>query len=110
MLESDLIEAIIALPTDLFYNTGIATYIWVLSKNKRPERKGKIQLIDASTFFKKLRKALGDKKNEISPEDRSAVTKLYADFAENEYCKIYRNEPLQRSKICRLGIDGRAGR
>lgn len=62
MLESDLIEAIIALPTDLFYNTGIATYIWVLSKNKRPERKGKIQLIDASTFFKKLRKALGDKK------------------------------------------------
>ena len=52
MLESDLIEAIIALPTDLFYNTGIATYIWVLSKNKRPERKGKIQLIDASTFFK----------------------------------------------------------
>ena len=108
MLESDLIEAIIALPTDLFYNTGIATYIWVLSKNKRPERKGKIQLIDASTFFKKLRKALGDKKNEISPEDRSAVTKLYADFAENEYCKIYRNEefiyreytvmqPLQRS-------------
>mgnify|MGYP002646011276 FL=1 len=108
MLESDLIEAIIALPTDLFYNTGIATYIWVLSKNKRPERKGKIQLIDASTFFKKLRKALGDKKNEISPEDRSAVTKLYADFTENEYCKIYRNEefiyreytvmqPLQRS-------------
>lgn len=108
MLESDLIEAIIALPTDLFYNTGIATYIWVLSKNKRPERKGKIQLIDASAFFKKLRKALGDKKNEISPEDRSAVTKLYADFAENEYCKIYPNEefiyreytvmqPLQRS-------------
>lgn len=108
MLESDLIEAVIALPTDLFYNTGIATYIWVLSKNKRPERKGKIQLIDASTFFKKLRKALGDKKNEISSEDRSAVTKLYADYAENEYCKIYRNEefiyreytvmqPLQRS-------------
>lgn len=108
MLESDLIEAIIALPVDLFYNTGIATYIWVLSKNKRPERKGKIQLIDASSFFKKLRKALGDKKNEISPEDRTAITKLYADFVENEYCKIYKNEefiyreyvvmqPLQRS-------------
>lgn len=108
MLENDLIEAIIALPTDLFYNTGIATYIWVLSKNKRPERKGKIQLIDASGFFKKLRKALGDKKNEISPEDRTAITKLYADFVENEYCKIYKNEefiyreyvvmqPLQRS-------------
>lgn len=108
MLENDLIEAIIALPVDLFYNTGIATYIWVLSKNKRPERKGKIQLIDASSFFKKLRKALGDKKNEISPEDRTIITRLYADFVENEYCKIYDNEefiyreyvvmqPLQRS-------------
>ena len=108
MLENDYIEAIIALPVDLFYNTGIATYIWVLSKNKRPERKGKIQLIDASGFFKKLRKALGDKKNEISPEDRTAITKLYADFMENKYCKIYDNEefiyreyvvmqPLQRS-------------
>ena len=85
MLENDYIEAIIALPVDLFYNTGIATYIWVLSKNKRTERKGKIQLIDASSFFHKLRKALGDKKNEISPEDRSAITKMYADFQENEY-------------------------
>ena len=108
MLENDLIEAIIALPTDLFYNTGIATYIWVLSKNKRRERKGKIQLIDASGFYNKLRKALGDKKNEISPENRSVITKLYADFAKNEYCKIFKNEefiyreytvmqPLQRS-------------
>ena len=108
MLENDLIEAIIALPTDLFYNTGIATYIWVLSKNKRRERKGKIQLIDASGFYNKLRKALGDKKNEISPENRTEITKLYADFTENEYCKIYENEefiyreytvmqPLQRS-------------
>lgn len=108
LLENDLIEAIIALPTDLFYNTGIATYIWVLSKNKRNERKRKIQLIDASSFYKKLRKALGDKKNEISPEDRSAITKLYAEFTENEYCKIYDNtefiyreyavmQPLQRS-------------
>ena len=108
MLESDLIEAIIALPVDLFYNTGIATYIWVFSKNKRPERKGKVQLIDASSFFHKLRKALGDKKNEISPEDRSAITKLYADFEPGEFCKIYRNgeflyreyvvmQPLQRS-------------
>ncbi len=108
LLEEDLIEAIIALPTDLFYNTGIATYIWVLSKNKRAERKGKIQLIDATSHFHKLRKALGNKRNEISPEDRAAVTKLYGDFAENEYSKIYDNEeflyreyavmqPLQRS-------------
>lgn len=108
MLENDLIEAIIALPTDLFYNTGIATYIWVLSKNKRAERKGKVQLVDASSYYKKLRKALGDKKNEISPEDRSAITKLYADFSENEHCKIFNNsdfiykeylimQPMQRS-------------
>lgn len=108
LLENDLIEAIIALPVDLFYNTGIATYIWVLSKNKREERRGKIQLIDAGTIFHKLRKALGNKKNEISPEDRSAITKLYADFEENEFCKIYPNtefiyreytvmQPLQRS-------------
>ena len=108
MLEQDLIEAIIALPTDLFYNTGIATYIWVLSKNKRQERRGKIQLIDASQIYHKLRKALGNKRNEISPEDRSAITRLYADFEETEICKIYKNEefiyreytvmqPLQRS-------------
>lgn len=108
MLENDLIEAIIALPTDLFYNTGIAIYIWVLSKNKRAERKGKVQLVDASSYYKKLRKALGDKKNEISPEDRSAITKLYADFSENEHCKIFNNsdfiykeylimQPMQRS-------------
>lgn len=108
MLENDLIEAIIALPVDLFYNTGIATYIWVLSKNKSEVRKGKVQLIDASQFFHKLRKALGDKKNEITPEDRKAVTKLYAEFTEGEFCKIYKNEeflyreyavmqPLQRN-------------
>lgn len=108
LLENDLIEAIIALPTDLFYNTGIATYIWVLSKNKRAERKGKIQLIDASGFCHKLRKSLGNKRNEISPEDRKEITKIYADFKETELSKIYSNtefiyreysvmQPLQRS-------------
>lgn len=108
LLENDLLEAIIALPTDLFYNTGIATYIWVISKNKRAERKGKIQLIDASFFKHALRKSLGKKRNEITPEDRVTITKLYADFTENEYCKIYNNtefiyreyavmQPLQRS-------------
>ncbi len=108
LLESDLIEAIIAMPTDLFYNTGIATYVWLLSKNKRPERKGKIQLIDATQIFHKLRKPLGNKKNEFYPEDRAEITKLYANFEENELCKIYLNtefiyreytvmQPLQRS-------------
>lgn len=108
LLERDLIEAIIALPTDLFYNTGIATYIWVLSKNKRPARKGHVQLIDATSFFHKLRKALGNKRNEIGPGDRAAITKLYADFTPGEFCRICRNEeflyreytvmqPLQRN-------------
>ena len=108
MLENDYIEAIIALPIDLFYNTGIQTYVWVLSKNKRNIRKGKIQLIDASTIYHKLRKALGNKKNEFTPEDRKAIVELYSNFEENEFVKIYDNEeflyreysvyqPLQRS-------------
>ena len=108
MLESDLIEAIIALPTDLFYNTGIQTYVWILSKNKRDVRKGKIQLIDASGIYHKLRKGLGYKKNELSPEDRKKITELYTNFEENEFVKIYDNrefiyreytvmQPLQRS-------------
>lgn len=108
ILEQDLLEAIIALPTDLFYNTGIATYVWILSKNKRPERKGYVQLIDATSIFHKLRKAAGNKKNELLPEDRDRIVKLYTAFEENEYCKIFKNEefmyreytvmqPLQRS-------------
>ncbi len=107
-LEHDYIEAIIALPTDLFYNTGIATYIWILSMNKRDERKGKIQLIDATSLCHKLRKPLGNKKNEIGPEERNAITDLYLNFEENDLCKIYPNtefiyreyavmQPLQRS-------------
>ena len=108
LLEQDLIEAIIALPTDLFYNTNIATFVWLLSKNKRPERKGKVQLIDATGICHKLRKPLGNKKNEFSPEDRAEITRVYADFAETEISKIYDNtefiyreyavmQPLQRS-------------
>ena len=108
LLENDLIEAIIQLPTDLFYNTGISTYIWLLSKNKRPERKGFVQLIDASSICHKLRKPLGNKKNEFLPEDRQRICDLYTAFEENEYCKIFPNtefiyreytvmQPLQRS-------------
>ena len=108
LLENDLIEAIIQLPTDLFYNTGISTYIWLLSKNKRPERKGFVQLIDASSICHKLKKPLGNKKNEFLPEDRQRICNLYTAFEENEYCKIFPNtefiyreytvmQPLQRS-------------
>lgn len=108
LLDNDYIEAIIQLSNDMFYNTGITTYIWILSKNKAEHRKGKVQLIDASSFSHKLRKALGEKKNEITPDDRTAITKLYTDFQPNEFCKIYKNDdfkyreytvmqPLQRS-------------
>lgn len=108
LLESDLIEAIIQLPTDLFYNTGITTYIWILSKNKRQERKGKVQLIDASGICHQLRKALGNKRFEITREDRNKITELYTDFQPGELSKIYNNtefiyreytvmQPLQRS-------------
>ena len=110
LLEKDRIEAIIALPTDLFYNTGIQTYVWILSKNKRQERKGKIQLIDASQIFHKLRKPLGMKKNEFKGVDIDKIVKLYKDFedADPELSKVYKNtefiyheytvmQPLQRS-------------
>lgn len=108
LLENDLIEAIIAMPTELFYNTGIATYVWILSKNKRQERIGKIQLIDATEIYHTLRKSLGNKRKEFTAEDRKTITKLYSDFVENEKSKIYDNEefiyreytvmqPLQRS-------------
>lgn len=108
LLEKDLIEAIISLPVDMFYNTNIGTYVLILSKNKRAERKGKVQLINAASFCKKLKKSLGKKQYEITPEDRVEITKLYANFAENEFSKIYPNEefmyreytvkqPLQRS-------------
>lgn len=92
ILENDLLEAIIAMPTDLFYNTGISTYLWVLSKNKREARKGKVQLIDATQIFHPLRKSLGNKRNEITPEDRTKITELYSNFKENELCKIFDNE------------------
>lgn len=108
MLENDYIEAIIALPTDLFYNTGIQTFAWILSMNKRPERRGKVQLIDASGICHKLRKPLGNKKNEFTAEDRKRITELYTNFEVGELCQIYDNEnflyreyavmqPLQRS-------------
>lgn len=108
LLENDLIEAIIQLPTDLFYNTGITTYIWILSKNKRQARKGKVQLIDASGICHQLRKALGNKRFEITREDRNTITELYTEFQPGELSKIYNNtefiyreytvmQPLQRS-------------
>lgn len=80
ILEADLLEAIIALPTDMFYNTGIATYVWVLSNKKETQRKGKVQLIDGSNLYSKMRKSLGSKRNEMSEDDIAMITRSYGDF------------------------------
>lgn len=80
ILEADLLEAIIALPTDMFYNTGIATYVWVLSNRKQAKRKGKVQLIDGSHLYSKMRKSLGSKRNEMSEDDVKMITRSFGDF------------------------------
>ena len=82
VLENDLVEAIIALPTDMFYNTGISTYVWIVSNRKSKARKGKVQLIDASGFWQKMRKSLGSKRKELSPEHIEDITKLFGSFRE----------------------------
>jgi type I restriction enzyme M protein len=89
VLERDLLEAIIALPPDMFYNTGIATYIWVLSTKKSAERQGKVQLIDGSKLFRKMRKGLGSKRNELSPDDISALVKLYGQTTDDDRSKTF---------------------
>lgn len=110
MLEEDLIEAIIALPTQLFYNTDIGIYIFILSRNKRPDRRGKVQLINAVDMWKPLRKSLGKKRREIDRDSMKRITELYSNFEENRYCKIFPNEefmykeyavyqPLQRRGV-----------
>lgn len=110
MLEEDLIEAIIALPSQLFYNTDIGIYAFILSKNKRSDRKGKVQLINAVNMWKPLRKSLGKKRREIDRDSMLKITELYANFEETPECKIFTNEefmyreysvwqPLQRKAI-----------
>lgn len=108
LVENDYLEAIVAMPTDMFYNTGIATYIWILSKNKSANRKGKVQLIDASSIYTDLRKPLGNKRRRFAPQDREKILHLYTNFAENDLSQIHSNtdfiyreytvmQPLQRS-------------
>ena len=99
ILEHDLLEAIIALPNDIFYNTGIATYIWVLSNKKESRRKGKVQLINANEMYEKRKKSLGNKRNDIPTHYIDEITQIYADFTENEVSKIFDNEDFGYSKI-----------
>ena len=95
--ENDLLEAIIALPTDMFYNTGISTYIWIVSNRKPAPRKGKVQLIDASCFWQKMRKSLGSKRKELSDDHIAEITRLFGEFKEGTkdgapLSRIFRNE------------------
>ena len=100
ILESDLLEAIIALPNDIFYNTGIATYIWVLSNKKAgTRREGKVQLINANGLYEKRRKALGNKRNDIPENAIAEITQVYGDFCETEISKIFNNDDFGYTKI-----------
>lgn len=107
VIENDWLEAIVQLPNDLFYNTGISTYIWVITKNKSPEREGKVQLIDASKTFEKRRKNIGEKRVDISEECRSMIVQAYGEFENKEYrldgkiveSKIFDNEHFGYTRV-----------
>ncbi|MCA0237956.1 MAG: type I restriction-modification system subunit M [Bacteroidetes bacterium] len=99
IIENDWLECIIALPKNIFYNTGIPTYIWIVSNKKAPKRKGKVQLINAMELYEKLRKNLGQKNCEMKPGHIDAITNLYMDFVESDISKIYPNEYFGYHKI-----------
>jgi type I restriction enzyme M protein len=99
LIENDWVEAIVALPLNLFYNTGIATYVWVLSNRKASNRKGRVQLIDATNWYKPLRKNLGKKNCELSPEDIERITRTFLDFTETPESKIFPNEAFGYWKV-----------
>ena len=99
IIENDWLECIVSLPTKLFFNTGIQTYLWIVSNKKKPNRKGKIQLIDGSIYGTSMRKNLGEKSNYITEEDSKKIIKTYQNFEENEYSKIFENEFFGYTKI-----------
>lgn len=99
IFESDYLEALVALPDQLFFNTGIGTYVWILTNKKSDKRKGKVQLIDAREEFTKMRKSLGNKRNEISEESIRNIIKLYDSFEESDKVKIFDNEDFGYTKI-----------
>ena len=99
ILENDWLEAIVALPEQLFYNTGIATYVWVLSNRKEDKRKGKVQLIDATSFWIPMRRSLGDKRREISPDHIQQITEIHQAFKETEHSKIFATTDFGYRKV-----------
>jgi type I restriction enzyme M protein len=99
LISSDLLEAIIALPNDIFFNTGISTYIWIINNRKSAERKGKVQLINGVDLYAKRRKSLGSKRNDLEDEHIKQISKLYADFKAGELCKIFSNDDFSYREI-----------
>ena len=99
IIENDLLEAIVALPNDIFYNTGIATYIWVLSNKKAPHRRGRVQLINANGMYEKRIKSLGSKRNDIPKNYINEITKIYGNFKETDVSKIFYNNEFGYSKV-----------
>ena len=99
IIENDWLEAVVALPDQLFYNTGISTYFWIVTNRKSDERRGKVQLIDAREHFVKMRKSLGEKRKEISQEQIAEITRLYGDFAPSEKVKIFENAVFGYQRI-----------
>ncbi|MGR3309284.1 MAG: type I restriction-modification system subunit M [Candidatus Brocadiales bacterium] len=99
IIENDWLETIIALPTELFYNTGIATYIWIVTNRKPKRRRGKVQLINAVDYYKKMRKSLGKKRNYITDEQIKEITDIYTCFEEGEKCKIFDNDDFGYTKF-----------
>jgi len=99
IIENDLLEAIVALPDQLFYNTGISTYLWIVTNRKEQNRKGKIQLVNATSFFKKMRKSLGNKRNEICDEQRDQITRLYGELKQNDFIRLFDNSDFGYRRI-----------
>ena len=99
VLENDLLETIVALPTDMFYNTGIATYIWVVNNHKRPARRGTVQLIDGTGFYQKMRKSLGSKRKELGVAKIANILELYTGFAEGPLSRLFATEAFGYTTI-----------
>ena len=99
IIENDWLEAVVALPDQLFYNTGISTYFWIVTNRKAPERRGKVQLIDARDRFQKMRKSLGEKRKELADDHIAEITKLYGEFADSDQVKILPNESFGSLRV-----------
>ena len=99
IIENDWLECIVSLPDQLFFNTGISTYIWIVTNNKRPNRKGKVQLIDGSSFFNTMKKSLGSKRKYVDDTQREEILQTYEKFEENEFSKIFDNDFFGYTKV-----------